>query len=69
MKTPEEYEAAFHGITLPDSVDLDSGVHVPDVKRFVELSINILKTGESERVAQPISWRLDRLLELIESKA
>ena len=68
MKTPEEYEAAFHGLSLPETFELDSGVHVPDVRKFLELSINILKTGESERIAQPIRWRLDRLLASIHNQ-
>lgn len=65
--TTEEYEAAFHGIELPESFDLATGVHVPDTKDFIEKSIYILQTG-GERVKAPVRWRLDRLLEIINNK-
>lgn len=68
VKSPEEYEAAFHGIELPATFELATGVEVPDVKEFLEKSIHILKTGKSERIAIPIRWRLEKLLAFIENQ-
>lgn len=64
VKSAEEYEAAFHGIEIPESFELATGVHVPNTREFIEKSIYILKTG-GNRVATPVRWRLDKLLEII----
>ena len=69
VKSPEEYEAAFHRLGLPATFELATGVVVPDVNQFVDKSIHILKTGKSERIAAPIRWRLDKLLAFIENPA
>lgn len=63
--TVEEYEAAFHGIDMPEALQLAPGVTVKDVPGFIAASIHILKTSTSERVMDPVKWRLDRALELI----
>lgn len=63
----EDYEAAFHGIELPQGpIELGQGATVPDVQVFLEKQITILRTGTHERVKEPVRWRLDRLLEIIE---
>jgi hypothetical protein len=63
--TPDEYEAAFHGIDLPDKLELATGVVVTDVRAFVDSSIVILRTGNSPRVADMVRYRLDLALTLI----
>jgi len=64
--TAEDYEAAFHGIELPHGpIELVPGTIVPDVALFLEKQITILRTGKHERVKEPIRWRLDRLLVII----
>lgn len=65
--TAEEYEAAFHGIDLPESIELVQGTKIPNVKDFLEKEIYILKTSNNERVLSPIRYRLDLLLQLVES--
>ncbi|WP_448104715.1 DUF6965 family protein [Pedobacter panaciterrae] len=66
MNTAEEYEAAFHGIELPKGpVSLGPGASIPDVSLFLEKQLTILKLGTSERVKEPVRWRLNRLLEII----
>lgn len=65
--TEETYEAAFHGIELPQGpIELGPGAIVPDVPLFLEKQLTILRTGKHERVKEPVRWRLDRLLETIE---
>ena len=64
----EDYEAAFHGIELPQGpIELAPGSKVPDVALFLDKQITILRMGTHERVKEPVRWRLDRLLEIIES--
>lgn len=64
--TAEEYEAAFHGIDLPQSFDIFPGSHISDVRKFVEKEIYILKNGNNnDRIEAPIKYRLDILLEHI----
>jgi len=63
--TAEEYEAAFHGIELPYKVELFPGVSVTDVPEFVKKEIAILRTNNKDRVLDPIRYRLDRLLEIV----
>jgi len=63
--TAEEYEAAFHGIDLPTSLQLDSGVFVPDVPDFIAKSIGILKGKPGARVEDAVRARLDKALQLI----
>lgn len=66
--TADEYEAAFHGIDLPQSVELYTGVKINDVPAFIEKEITILKTNNPERILSPIRYRLDRLLEIINER-
>jgi hypothetical protein len=65
--TAEEYQAAFHGIALPKGpIELGQGATVPDVQVFLEKQLTILRTGRHERVKEPVRWRLDRLLKIID---
>lgn len=65
--TAEDYEAAFHGIELPQGrIELRPGATVPDVALFLDKQITILRMGTHERVKEPVRWRLDRLLEIID---
>ncbi|WP_285011219.1 DUF6965 family protein [Pedobacter faecalis] len=67
--TAEEYEAAFHGIDLPETLQLDSGVFVPDTSEFIAKSIDILKSRSAgARVEEAVKYRLDRALEIITSQ-
>ncbi|RZM04370.1 MAG: hypothetical protein EOO88_56020 [Pedobacter sp.] len=63
--TAEDYEAAFHGIELPQSAQLFTGVFVPDVRAFIAKELHILKNNPLDRTADPVKYRLDRLLEVI----
>jgi hypothetical protein len=63
--TAEEYEIAFHGIDLPPTLELATGVVVSDVAAFVEKSLHILRTSTSKRVVEMVMYRLDRALELL----
>lgn len=65
--TAEDYEAAFHGIELPEgAIELVRGSTIPDVALFLDKQITILRTGTHERVKEPVRWRLNRLLEILE---
>ncbi len=65
--TAEDYEAAFHGIELPQGpIELVPGSNVPDVALFLDKQITILRMGTHERVKEPVRWRLNRLLEILE---
>jgi hypothetical protein len=64
--TAEDYEAAFYGIQLPEGpIEIGQGAIVKDVPLFVEKELAILKFGNNERVKEPVRWRLNRLIELI----
>lgn len=65
--TAEDYEAAFHGIDLPESIELVQGSIIPNVKEFLEKEIYILKNSQNERVLSPIRYRLDLFLKLLET--
>ncbi|MES2828806.1 MAG: hypothetical protein V4687_11640 [Bacteroidota bacterium] len=65
--TAEDYEAAFHGIDLPPSIELVQGSIIPDLKEFLAKELYILKTSKNERVLNPIRYRLDIVLKLLES--
>jgi len=64
MTTAEEWEAAFHGIELPQTAELATGVVINDVQGFLEKSFEILRHG-GERVSEPVRWRLQRLLDIV----
>lgn len=67
--TAEDYEAAFHGIKLPEGrIELGPGVTITDVTLFIEKELTILKSGNNERVKQPVRWRLDKLIEIINER-
>ncbi|RZK78359.1 MAG: hypothetical protein EOO85_06525 [Pedobacter sp.] len=61
----DEFEAAFYGIDLPESVQLDQGVFISNVKEFLAKELRILKNNPLERTAEPVQFRLNRLLEII----
>jgi len=63
--TPEDYEAAFHGIDLPKKMELATGVNVADVPEFIKASIYLLRTSGSTRVTEMVRFRLNRALEII----
>jgi len=63
----EDYEAAFHGIQLPPGpIEISQGVIVKDVPLFIEKELAILKSSSGDRVKEPVMWRLDKLLALID---
>ena len=64
MITAEDWEAAFHGIELPQTAELATGVVINDVPGFLEKSFEILRNG-TPRVCEPVRWRLQRLLEIV----
>ncbi|WP_165503501.1 DUF6965 family protein [Pedobacter hiemivivus] len=51
--TAEDWEAAFHGIELPETAQIDTGVFISNVPGFLEKSFAILHGG-NERVAEPV---------------
>ncbi|TKC62496.1 hypothetical protein FBD94_09785 [Pedobacter hiemivivus] len=61
--TAEDWEAAFHGIELPETAQIDTGVFISNVPGFLEKSFAILHGG-NERVAEPVRWRLQKLLDI-----
>ena len=64
--TADEYEATFHGIDLPESLELFPGVIIADVKDFVSKELYILRTSSSVRVIETVKYRLDQTLKLLE---
>lgn len=67
--TAEEYEAAFHGINLPQSIELFPGSTISNVKDFIDKELYILKNGNNnDRIESPIKYRLDVLLKHINEK-
>lgn len=66
--TAEDYEAAFHGIQLPEGpIEISQGVIVKDVSLFLEKELGILKSSSTDRVKEPVRWRLDKLIALLNS--
>lgn len=63
--TPEEYEAAFHGIDLPPTLNLAQGVTVNDVPAFLASQIHMLKNSTSPRVIELVKYRLDLAMMLM----
>jgi hypothetical protein len=66
--TAEEYEAAFHGIDLPETLQLAPGVIVKDVPAFIAAEIYIVRTNNSVRVTDMCRYRLDKALEIINAE-
>lgn len=62
----DEYEAAFHGIELPDRIQLFQGAIISNVPAFLRNSIELLRNVTNPRQIEVVCYRLDRLLELIE---
>lgn len=62
--TAEDWEAAFYGIELPDTIQLGPGMFVNDVQGFLKKSFEIIRNG-SPRVSEPAEWRLQKLLDLV----
>ncbi|MHA4896461.1 DUF6965 family protein [Pedobacter sp. PWIIR3] len=66
--TPDEYEASFHGIDLPQSIHLFPGSFIPDVPGYIKQQIEILRVNTAPRIQAPIEYRLGVLLQLIQEK-
>jgi hypothetical protein len=64
IMTADEWEAAFHGIELPETVQLGPGMFVNDVQEFLDKSIHIVRHGVP-RVTDPVQWRLQTLLDIV----
>lgn len=65
----EQLELFFSKTTLPVSIQLDHGIHIPDVPLFVKNNLNALRSGVmNERAADGRYYRLNMLKELL-SKA
>lgn len=62
--TADGWEAAFHGIELPNEIELGPGMFVTDVRGFIDKSLAILRAG-NVRVSEPVEWRLQKLLDLL----
>lgn len=67
--TIEEYEAAFHGIDLPQEILLSPGTYITDVPYFIESHIEGLKSTKNPKQIAPLQQRLDKLLKLLEENA
>jgi|GEM_PF-844963 len=63
--TAEEYEAAFHGINLPQEAQLATGVRITNMPKFLETSLSFLKSNKPSKMTEVITERLDRLLEIV----
>lgn len=59
-------EMFFKIAKLPESIQLDQGVLIPDVKKFVERNLACLRTGEMNAVAAAGRYyRLEQLKKLL----
>lgn len=63
-RTADDWEAAFHGIELPETVQLGPDMFVTDVQGFLERSIHIVRHGVP-RVSDPVQWRLQKFLDIV----
>ena len=61
----EEWEAAFAGLSLPQTATLDKGVTIIDIPVFLQTSLAILRSNQPPRVTDPVELRLRKLLELL----
>lgn len=64
VMTADGWEAAFHGIDLPETIDLGPGIFLTDVRGFLDHSLTILRAG-NVRVSEPVEWKLQKLLDLL----
>jgi len=44
-------ESFFKNIALPESIELEPGTRIPDVKLFVEMNLERLRSGQMNEVA------------------
>ncbi len=62
-------EMFFAIAKLPESIQLDQGVLIPDVKKFVENNLSCLRTGEMNEVAAAGRYyRMQQLMGLLNHK-
>ena len=65
--TAEELEGYFTGITLPEEVQIDSGVTIVDVPLFIEAHLNYIKVNEGKKGTEVYYDRLNRLVAFMDS--
>jgi len=65
--TPEELEGYFTGITLPDQVDIDTGVTIVDVPLFIASHLNYIRANEGKKGTEVYYDRLNRLVAYMEA--
>ncbi|MES2373410.1 MAG: hypothetical protein V4557_12570 [Bacteroidota bacterium] len=59
--------AFFQKVSLPPSIELEPGTHIPDVAKFVENNLKVLGSGEMGEVAAAGRWyRMNKLKALLE---
>lgn len=59
-------EMFFKIAKLPESIQLEQGVLIPDVKKFVEHNLTCLRTGEMNEVAAVGRYyRMEQLKKLL----
>lgn len=63
--TAEEFEAIFHGVDLPETVQLGPGVKVVDLPKFIDTQLIILKSSQNEQYKSVVEARLMKLKEVI----
>ncbi|TDQ08594.1 DUF6965 family protein [Pedobacter metabolipauper] len=63
--TYEELEGAFHGITVPDEAQLDDGVRITNVPKFIKSHLQVIKGAQNARMSTVFEDRLIKLLEII----
>lgn len=62
-------EMFFKNAKLPESIQLDQGVFIPDVKKFVENNLSRLGSGEMNEVAAAGRYyRMKQLMNLLNHK-
>jgi hypothetical protein len=66
--TAEEFEGYFTGITLPEQVDIDSGVTIVDVPLFIASHLNYIKANEGKKGTEVYYDRLNRLVAYMEAQ-
>ncbi len=65
--TVEELEGYFTGISLPFTVEIDTGVIIVDVPLFIESHLNYIKVNEGKRGTEVYYDRLNKLVAYMES--
>lgn len=64
----EELEAYFEGITLPESVELVTGVVIMDVPLFLESHFSYIKNNPGLKSTDVFLQRLNDLQTILEKK-